>query len=127
MYLSYEDYAEMGGAAGAAAYPRLELLARQTIDRATHGRLRKEEPVRDAVRYCAFSLINAIAANEAMGGDSGRAIAAMSNDGVSVTFADAAQACGQAYAPGQLAILRQWLEGETDAQGVPLLYAGVDA
>lgn len=122
MYLDYGDYAQMGGELEPDVYERLAAKAERLIDRATHARLRSQASVPDGVKYCIMELINAIQADESMGGMSaGREISSMSNDGVSVSFT--AMAASARY----MEIIRQWLDGETTEAGVHLLYAGNDA
>ena len=125
MYLTLDYYYSMGGSEGVDAlrFPHMEAKARKTIDRITRGRVMNESPVRDAVKYAVFDLVRAMIADEAAGASPGREIASMSNDGVSVAFASsAASSVSARYA----SIAREWLAGETDACGVPLVYAGVD-
>ena len=122
MYLEYGDYAQMGGELEPDVYERLAAKAERLIDRATHARLKAQANVPDGVKYCIMELINAIQADESMGGMSaGREISSMSNDGVSVSFT--AMAASARY----MEIIRQWLDGETTEAGVHLLYAGCDA
>lgn len=122
MYLDYGDYAQMGGELEPDVYERLAAKAERLIDRATHARLRSQANVPDGVKYCIMELINAIQADESMGGMSaGREISSMSNDGVSVSFT--AMAASARY----MEIIRQWLDGDTTEAGVHLLYAGCDA
>ncbi len=124
MYLTYEEYAGMGGGADAADFERLEAMARRMIDRATHNRLAGEVPVRDAVKRCAYALIENTRAEEALEEiAAGREIASMSNDGVSVTFSGES---GAGTRTRQERILRTWLDGELSARGVNLMYAGMD-
>lgn len=126
MYLTYEEYAGMGGGAPESAYPRLEAKARAQLNRLTFGRICGEEPVRENVKYCMFDLIGAIEAEDAMGSiAAGREIASMSNDGVSVSFASSGSGSARASAARYAAIARSWLANETTACGIPLLYAGV--
>lgn len=124
MYLTYEEYAEMGGTVDAAIYPRFEMKARRLIDFETHNRLTGENPIRESVRYCMYELIQMLYADESAAGGSGREIASISNDGVSVAYADAQNGAG---ATGRyMNHIRTWLAGELSANGVALLYAGVD-
>jgi hypothetical protein len=122
MYLTHEDFTAMGGSIDAALFPRLEAKARAFINSVTHGRVADDTPVRDAVRNCMFELIVCMHADESTVGMTGREIASMSNDGVSVSFAT-----DNARSIGYNAIARCWLLNETTAAGVPLMYAGVDA
>lgn len=119
MYLTYDRYQEKGGCIEAAQFPRFEAKARRQIDAMTFGRLQGESPVRDSVSNCMYELIEAMSADEQLAGMSGREIAAVSNDGVSVTFA--AAGTSRRYS----AIVRFWLAGETDFCGNSLMYAGV--
>ena len=122
MYLDYGSYAQMGGEMEPDVYERLAAKAERLIDRATHARLKAESTVPMSVKYCIMELIDAIQADESMGGMSaGREISSMSNDGVSVSFA--AMAASARY----MEIIRSWLDGETTEAGVHLLYAGCDA
>lgn len=126
MYLTLDDWDEMGGdpKIDELVYNRHEFKARKLIDRMTRGRIADESPVRDAVKYCMFELINAMIADETLSGMSGQQISGMSNDGVSVTFSDSSTASADKRYAG---MIRQYLAGETTDFGLPLMYAGVDA
>ena len=126
MYLNYDEYAGMGGGAPESAFPRLEAKARAELNRLTFGRIAGEDPARQNVKFCMYDLICAIEADEgiaAMG--AGREVSAMSNDGVSVSFAASASGGARSAAARYAAIARNWLSEECTACGIPLLYAGV--
>ena len=127
MYLKYDDFLALGGdgTIDEVAYTAHEMRARRMLDALTHGRLKGESPVRECVRFCMSDLINARIADEKAAGVATRDIASVSNDGVSVTYA-AAQAEAGAIPAGYARIIRLWMGGETTANGVALLYAGVD-
>ena len=127
MYLTYDEYMDMGGGAQESAFPRLEAKARARLDLITFGRLVYEKPVRESVRFCMFDMINAIEADESLGATAaGREIASMSNDGVSVAFVPGSSSGGAKAASSRYAaIAKAWLANEVTACGVPLLYAGV--
>ena len=126
MYLEHAIYREMGGTIQEEhVYARYAERADNIISRMTHGRIRDETPVRPCVQYAAYALIEAMRADDAEG-VSGREAVAMSNDGMSVTYASSGNASvdrARRYA----AIVSDYLEFEVDANGTPLLYAGVDA
>ena len=130
-YLDQAEYLEMGGTIpedDELRYQRLESRASHAIDRATHGRIKGEKPVRNAVKFCVYEMIERYASDEAMAGMSGREIASMSNDGVSVSYVSGASASGgSASALRDIDSIRAWLLDEVDGNGTPLLYAGVDA
>lgn len=130
-YLDQAEYLEMGGTIAEddeLRYQRLESRASHAIDRATHGRIKGEKPVRNAVKFCVYEMIERYVSDEAMAGMSGREIASMSNDGVSVSYVSGASASGgSASALRDTESIRAWLLDEVDGNGTPLLYAGVDA
>ena len=130
-YLDQAEYLEMGGTIpedDELRYQRLESRASHAIDRATHGRIKGEKPVRNAVKFCVYEMIERYVSDEAMAGMSGREIASMSNDGVSVSYVSGASASGgSASALRDAESIRAWLLDEVDGNGTPLLYAGVDA
>ena len=125
MYLSYEEYAEMGGGVDAAAFDRMAAKAEKAVNRATHGRLMGEEPARDAVKGCVFELIEELRREEeAREQAGGREISSMSNDGLSMSFTAQGDAGGDSARLNR--ILRDWLGDERSRGGVRLLYAGTD-
>lgn len=82
------------------------------------------------VQNCAFELIELMAGEEELGSVAqGRDVASVSNDGVSVSFASGGSgAASSANSQARyMSIIRQWLDGATDANGVHVLYGGVDA
>lgn len=126
-YLTHYEYERMGGTiTDALVFDRYMSRASAIITRMTHGRILNESPVRSAVKNAAFDLVSVIHA-DALNGADGREIAAMSNDGMSVTYVHNASNAAAATAQRHSSIVRGYLDWETDANGVPLLYAGVDA
>ena len=122
-YLTLGDFERYGGIKGldSKVFDRYETKARRLIDRMTHYRLQSEKTVRESVKMCMVELVGAMAAEEAEGGAGSKEIASMSNDGVSVTYRQDSGGSGHR----QALIVRSWLDGETDANGINLLYAGV--
>lgn len=127
MYLTYEEYLQMGGDMNDSLFPRFEMKARKRIDVMTFGRLQGESEVRECVKHCMFELVQALHEDETNVGFSGREITSMSNDGVSVTYASGNSQTGTQNGSGAryADIVRTWLMGETDAYGNNILYAGV--
>ena len=114
MYLTYDEYREMGGSVTEAAFSRWEYKARKRIEEATFRRLDGVTEVPEAVRRLMFELI-ALAEEEARGG----AVSYVSNDGYSETYS----VTGTEERTGSL--IASYLAGEKTADGVPLLYCGV--
>ena len=117
---TYARYQQLGGELAEADLAPLEMRASKVVDALTHGRARRESPPREAVERAVFALVAAMHAEE---GEEGREVASLVNDGVSVTYA-----AREGSPAGRFARLaREYLSGETTADGVPLLYAGVEA
>ena len=70
-----------------------------------------------------IELIEAIAAEEELGGIGGREVSAVSNDGVSVSY-NTSEKKDAAFRKSS--IIREWLGSEFTAEGINLLYCGVD-
>ena len=118
-YLTYAEYQQMGGARSEAEFAALEMRAAKLIDALTHGRARRDSPPREAVERAVFALVSAMNAEEV----EGREVTSLVNDGVSVTYA-----AREGSPSGRWARLaREYLVGETTADGASLLYAGVEA
>jgi hypothetical protein len=127
-YLTFYEYKNMGGTAitDVLVFERYLARASALINRMTHGRIIDESPVRSAVKNAVFDIISVIHTDTLNGAD-GREVASMSNDGMSVTYVPGASNSAAATAMRYATIVRQYLEWETDANGTPLLYMGVDA
>ena len=128
MYLEYEDFVSEGAAdVTEEEYARHEMRAAKLIDRMTHGRIRDETEVRACVRAAMRDLIaQSIAAEREDRQHGGREVASVSNDGISVSYAQ--QGDMQAHrAIVRAQIIAEYLTGETTEDGVELLYAGTDA
>ena len=126
-YLTFYEYGRMGGTiTDTLVFERYLARAEAIINRMTHGRILNESPVRSSVKNAAFDLVSVVYA-DALNGADGREIASMSNDGMSVTYVQGASNPAAAMAQRYSGIVRQYLDWEVDANGTPLLYAGVDA
>lgn len=127
MYLTYDDYIRMGGNMEDAHFDRYEFRARRVVDRLTHNRLLHCSVIPEAVKMCMYELVSAIHEEESTGGMTGREVASMSNDGVSVGFFSGGSQTGSVSGAEvrHARIVRTWLLNEVDDCGIPLMYAGV--
>lgn len=117
--LTNARYQQLGGELAEAAFSPLEMRASKVVDALTHGRARRDSPPREAVERAVFALVSAMNAEEV----EGREVTSLVNDGVSVTYA-----AREGSPSGRWARLaREYLVGETTADGTSLLYAGVEA
>lgn len=118
MYLTYAEYAGMGGTITEAAYTRFEFITRKTIDYHTFNRLASLTEQSEAVKMCMFELIGAIQQTD-------KITSAVSSERIgdySVSYASNSTEIVQ----GELSsVIESYLAGEKTADGIPLLYMGV--
>ena len=82
MYLTYEEYSSLGGKAPENEFPRLEKLAEKRLNYWTLNRITTPD---DDIRLCMTLIVDAEYADQSGEHD----VSSFSNDGVSVSFADA--------------------------------------
>lgn len=117
MYLSYEDYAYMGGVLDDLAFERFEIKAEKIVDYYTCSRFRLLAEVPNEVRCLMFELIGMLASEDGKG----TLIASESNDGTSVTYVNRDS---QAIADEYYTAIKSYLT-DIVVDGVPVLYKGV--
>ena len=119
MYLTYEEYQTLGGAADEPTFTRLCAAACGRIDRLTHGRVRDLEQVPQEVKAAVFELIHRAESYEA---EDAR-MASFTNDGMSVSYVQETAPQRDSSLNG---VVIDLLWGLKAADGkTPLLYAGV--
>lgn len=134
MYLTYEEYTNMGGTLDEAAFDDLEFEAESLINWRTFNRLKKEEQQSAAVKRLMLYLIkylkiksDTVNGSTADGQASGGAVvASQSNDGVSKSFAvvSASELLKTAQSEIDSAISR-YLDGVANSLGQYVLYRGI--
>lgn len=82
MYLTYEEYSSLGGKAPESDFPRLELLAEKRLNYWTMDRIAEPD---DDIRLCMTLIVDQEYDDVSGVFD----VSSFSNDGVSVSFADA--------------------------------------
>ena len=120
MYLSFNEYLEMGGNLADTAFFRFAFGAEQTVRRATFGRVDRMKEVPKAVKWLVFELVG-----RAWQKEEGTARVASESVG-SWSRSYQAQTAEEGRADTD-ALIRDYLAMETDDNGIPLLYLGVDA
>ena len=124
-YLTFEEYTAYGGSAVTqAAFPTAEFKARKRIDYLTDSRVQNMETVPDAVKLCMTSIINTDAAAGADALAASPLVASFNTDGYSESYGGASEQQAAMLAALSREI-REMLYGETDDNGVPLLYRGL--
>lgn len=125
MYIDYVTYVSMGGSVEELAFPRLEFLAEKKIDRYTQNRVKAMKNVPEAVQQCIVELINSMGVADPTETASIAPLSGFSNDGYSESYANPLTA--QSLETAHYSIIIDYLAAETDDNGTPLLYLGVDA
>ena len=124
MYIDLSYYTGNGGAEmTAAAFSRLEFRARKIVDRITQGRVKEMPEPAEAVKRLMVELVT-LEATQAGELAANQPVTSFSNDGYSETYADPLTA--DRVKELEFDLINQYLAGECDDEGVPLLYLGVD-
>ena len=125
MYIDYVYFQEHGGTTGltCATFARDEFRARKLVDRLTQGRVAKMKAVPEAVKLLMVELILREGTQGAALLES-QPVTSFSNDGYSETYADPLTA--DRVKELETDLILQYLSGEVDDNGTPLLYLGVD-
>ena len=123
-YLTYAEYQAYGGTASATSFALLEFKARKRIDYVTDSRVQNMAAVPEAVKLCEMCLISMESTVGIQAQAEKPLVTSFSTDGYSESYGkaqgvtDADRSMNQAVA--------EYLYGETDDNGVPLLYRGVN-
>lgn len=124
MYIDNRYYIENGGDIniGSAAFHRSEYRARKLIDNATQNRIQNMCCIPEAVKRLMVELVTLEAAQGAAVTEN-QAVASFSNDGYSETYAEPLTTEKVKEIEGRLIL--EYLSGEVDDSGTPLLWLGV--
>ena len=123
-YLTYDEYISLGGTLEQGAFNLAEIKARARIDAMTQGRVARMASVPVVVQAAMMEII----AVESVYGASAQAAApvaaSFTTDGYSETYGSA-ESRAAAIDRRLTASIETLLDGITDDEGVPLLFAGV--
>ena len=123
-YLTYDEYKEMGGAVPQTEFIQLEFKARKRIEYLTDSRVKDMANIPEAVKMCMMSLITVEAAVGVEAQVLNPVVTSYNTDGYSESYGKAMGA--EDAAVSMNATVRTLLYGETNDEGIPLLYRGVD-
>lgn len=121
LYLTYEEYSDIGGTLNETAFKRDIDRACGFIDLCTQSRLQSLTELSARDKACVRDLVEYLSANKA----SGAAVTAKSQSagGVSESESYAAKDAAQMQAE-MYSIVYDYLAAEVDGNGTPLLYKG---
>lgn len=133
MYLTYEEYLNMGGTLDEAAFDDYLIDAEMLIDWYTFNRLENETVIPEKVKKCVYKLISladmkskAFVLGREVNGEGNASVASQSNDGVSISYntISASQAFDLLKSESE-SIIKQYLNGVVNSLGRKLLYRGI--
>lgn len=125
MYIDLTYYLQNGGKAdmGDAAFARNEFRARKLVDRLTQSRVQRMVQVPEAVKRLMVELVT-LESTQGAEVTERKCVTSFSNDGYSETYAD--PITGEQVKELECELVSEYLSGETDDVGTPLLYLGVE-
>jgi len=121
-YLTYDEYVTYGGSASQTAFPALEFKARKQIDYLTANRVQGMETVPEAVKLCMVCVMNMEQVTGAEAQATNPQMTSFNTDGYSESYGHSLSADDTAKQIKKQ--ITAMLYGETDDNGVPLLYRG---
>ena len=132
MYLTYEEYRNMGGTLEEVPFTKFEFQAEAEINYATFNRLKRDTVIAEEVKRLTFYLIELMQKKSAAlslgkgGTYDSTYITTQSNDGVSISYngmapSDLIKLCKT----DSLNAIRSYLDGVTNEAGRKLLYRGL--
>lgn len=120
MYLTYEEYKEMGGVLDKAAFSEYVLEAELKISAETYKRIYNvDDETKDIVKACMARVIDAV--KEGSEAATKARVASFNHDGLSQSFASPTPADYSARISG---VISDFLSEQADLSGIPLLYRG---
>lgn len=134
MYLTYQEYQDMGGTLDETTFDDLEFQAEALVNWYTFNRLKRDTTFPNELKRLMKYLINLASSKAELldaGGSgsenpSGKTIASQSNDGVSVSYniLSAKDLMDSVKTEGET-VIKQYLQGVMNEAGQLLLYRGV--
>ena len=123
-YLTYAQYTAWGGTLPEAAFNLAEIKARSRIDAMTQGRVAHMAAVPEQVQAAMMEIIQVDGTYSASAQASAPVAASFTTDGYSESYGSA-ESRTAAIEAQLTASVETLLDGITDDEGTPLLYAGV--
>lgn len=123
-YLTYAEYIDLGGALNEQEFLPLELKGRKRIDYLTANRVQAMSSVPEAVKLCVYALIGLEQTAGLETAVTSPQVTGFKNDGYSETYANTPTLGEIGTMLNKTAV--EYLYGEHDDNGTPLLYRGLD-
>jgi len=135
MYLTYDEYLNMGGTMDSTTFDELDFEAESIINLYTYNRLHNDVEFSDNVKRCVYALIKLVQSKSTLvpkldaNGNvdaTSAGITSQSNDGVSISYnvLSATEIVGR-YTNDIKSIISQYLAWEVNSLGHRLLFKGL--
>lgn len=124
MYLTYEEYQSYGGDLPETDFTLFEFRARKLIDYWTDCRVQRMAAVPEAVKLCMMQILKYESKYGVDAQADNPVVASFNTDGYSESYGSISEQAEAAKA-SLYGSMRNMLYGETDDEGIPLLYRGV--
>lgn len=124
-YLTYSEYTELGGTLAESDFRLAEFKAEKRIDYLTDSRVKAMETVPEAVKLCIMAIMDMESKVGTEAQVSNPVVTSFNNDGYSESYGKAMGAAEANVAMN--GVVKEYLSGEVDDYGVPLLYRGLNA
>ena len=124
MYLTYSEYQVFGGTLPSREFERLEYRAERKLRNLTFSRLDAMAEIPESVKRLMFELISITENADGVKSGSDGAVTSFSNDGYSESYGTAKDTTY--YESLYEDACRDYLLEETDDDGVPLMFCGVE-
>lgn len=122
-YLTFAEFQSYGGTASESDFNLAEMRARKRVDRLTDSRVQAMAEIPEAVKMCIYAVINVESVTGREAQASNPLVTSFNNDGYSESYGNALAVDDADRNTNQ--IIGEYLWGEVDDLGIPLLYRGV--
>ena len=123
-YLTYDEYAAMGGDMSATDFPVAEFKARSRIDWLTLGRVQNMAVVPEEVKLAMMVIMKVDAKYSSTAQADSAIVSSFSTDGYSESYGGATEQSSAAYKQATNEVCKM-LFGVLDDTGTPLIYRGL--
>ena len=125
MYLTYDEYVDLGGRLSEEEFTMAEFRARKQIDYWTDCRVQNMAVVPRAVKLCIMQIMKFESQYGLEAQSENPVVASFNTDGYSESYGSVSEQVAAARNSLYRSV-RNLLYGEMDDHGTPLLYRGVD-
>ena len=124
LYLTYEEYQDLGGTLAETPFNLLEYQAQLRVDDYTFGRLKNLESQVQQVKLCIFELMSTLEGYAKANANANKGISSENIDGYSVSYSNVNSDLSDFQNKGIRNIIEHYLSECKLEDGTPYLYLG---